>query len=401
MNVLILSCGTGEGHNSAAAAVEESLKKRNIKCRCADVVSFKSERARKKVAAVYSAVITKAPCVFGTAYVLGKIYDGLRLPSPIYAANAKCAEKLYAYICVNGVDCVICTHLFAMEAMTAVRAKYDCGVPVYGVLTDYTAIPFYKDCVLDGWFVPNAKAELQLVKKGIPKNIIYRTGIPVSEKFRTEISKEDARKALGLPQNALIAAVAAGSAGCGKIVKLCRELDKTTDGECRIVVFPAKNIKLKEKLIKRFGGNGKFVICNFTPDINLYFKAADVVLTKPGGLSSTEAAVTGVPIVHLKAIPGCETANVKYFSETGLSVKAGTVKKAVKAVEKIFAEGGCPRNMSELRKNFVNAYAAEAIIDKITEDAGNGRAFVDSAYSGRFSCGRDDVLQVCPEADNT
>lgn len=166
MKVLILSCGTGEGHNSAARAVEESLLKRNIDCEVRDAVSFRSERAKKKVASVYSSIITKMPSLFGAAYVLGGWYDGLRLPSPIYSANAKYAEKLYEYIAANGVNCVICTHLFAMEAMTAVRERYGCGVRVYGILTDYTAIPFYKDCVLDGWFVPNARAETQLVKRG-------------------------------------------------------------------------------------------------------------------------------------------------------------------------------------------------------------------------------------------
>lgn len=400
MKILILSCGTGEGHNSAARAVEEHLLKRNIRCEIKDVISFKSESAKKKVSAAYSAVITKAPALFGTAYVLGGLYDRMKLPSPVYCANAKYAGELYGYIQSNGFNCVICTHLFAMEAMTAVRKKFNCGVSVYGILTDYTAIPFYKDCLLDGWFVPNTKAELQLIKRGIPESLIYRTGIPVSEKFRSEITKSGAREALKLPQDKKIIAVTAGAAGCGKIIKLCKKLDKELDCNCLVAAFPARNVKLKERLLKNFGKNAKFLIVDFTQDIHLYFKAADVVLTKPGGLSSTEAAVANVPVIHLKAIPGCETANVKYFSRNGLSVKAQSVKKAVKAVKKLLADEDCTRNMLDLQRIFINSYAVDAIIEKITEDADNGSVAVDGVYFGRLSCGRDNVLQICPEADN-
>ena len=400
MKILILSCGTGEGHNSAARAVEENLLKRNIFCEVKDVVSFRSEKAQKKVSATYSAVITKAPALFGTAYVLGGLYDRLKLPSPIYCANAKYAEKLYRYIASNGFNCVICTHLFAMEAMTAVRKGFDCGVLVYGILTDYTAIPFYKDCVLDGWFVPNAEARLQLEKRGISKRIIHRTGIPVSEKFRTEITKSAAREALNLPQDKKIIAVAAGSAGCGKIIKLCKRFDKELDAGYKVLVFPAKNRKLKERLVKSFGANPKFITVDFTPDIHLYFKAADAVLTKAGGLSSTEAAVVNVPLIHIKSLYGCGTANVKYFLKNGLSVSAKTAKKAVKAVKKLLADSNCTRNMLDLQRVFINCYAADSITEKITEEAENGRVALDGLYFGRFSCGRDNVLQVCPEADN-
>ncbi len=399
MKILILSCGTGEGHNSAAKAVYDNLKGKNTECEIRDVLSFKSERAARRAAEVYSAVIKRAPLLFGAAYVLGGLYDRAGLPSPIYYSNAKYAEKLCGYITSNGFDCVICTHLFAMEAMTAVRREWDCGVRVYGVLTDYTAIPFYKDCVLDGWFVPDGEAAGQLEKSGIPRRIIYRTGIPVREKFCAELTRDGAREALGLPKDKKIVAVTAGGAGCGRLLKLCKGLDKALDGDCVIAVFPARNNALEARLLKRFGGGNRFLIVGYTEAIHLYFKAADVVMTKPGGLSSTEAAALRVPIVHLKAIPGCETANAKYFAKRGLSVRTRTVKSAVRAAQGLLAGGDCTRNMLELQQIFINPRAAELITGKIEEEQ-NGRVALDSAYCGGLACGRDNVLQLCPEADN-
>ncbi len=98
MKILILSCGTGEGHNSAAKAVYDNLKGKNTECEIRDVLSFKSERAARRAAEVYSAVIKRAPLLFGAAYALGGLYDRAGLPSPIYYSNAKYAEKLCGYI---------------------------------------------------------------------------------------------------------------------------------------------------------------------------------------------------------------------------------------------------------------------------------------------------------------
>ena len=182
-------------------------------------------------------------------------------------------------------------------------------------------------------------------------------------------------------------------------MNLCKALDKVLDGDCVVAVFPARNKALEAKLLKRFGGGNRFLIVGYTEAIHLYFKAADVVMTKPGGLSSTEAAVLCVPVIHLKAIPGCETANAKYFARRGLAVRTRTVRSAVRAAQELLADGDCTRNMLDLQRIFINPRAAELITEKIEEEQ-NGRVALDSAYCGGLACGRDNVLQLCPEADN-
>ena len=121
MNVLILSCHTGDGHNSAALAIAEALTAQGAQWGLADPVAFKSERARRFVAGFYTGMVRKVPLAFGALYKVGRIYSNTGVTSPVYYANATYAGRLYDYIREQGFDAVISTHLYGMEAMTAVR----------------------------------------------------------------------------------------------------------------------------------------------------------------------------------------------------------------------------------------------------------------------------------------
>lgn len=393
LKVLILTCATGEGHNSAARAIEAELINRGIECEVKDTYSFKGEKAQKRVSSRYTTIITRFPLFFGFLYKIGGLYDSLRLPSPVYAMNACYAGKLNAYIIENKFNCVICTHLYAMEAMTAVREEYCNRVKTYGVLTDYTAIPFYKDTSLDGYFVSDERVKNMLVKKGISAEIIFCTGIPVHPKFNTVYCKRELRERLNIPADKKFVAVMTGGAGCGKIVRLCKKFDRATDGSFYIAVFAGRNEQLRKKLEKRFAGNEKFAVMPFTSQMDLYIKAADVAVTKPGGLSSTELAVCNIPIVHLHSVPGVETYNLKYFAGNGLSLKSKTTAEAVKNTLKLLGDGACAGAMRAIQKFFINAYAVDGIAGKIEEDRASERIFTATVHNGRISYGQYSVQQ--------
>lgn len=367
MKILILSCGTGEGHNSAAKALAANLKERGMDCEIKDSVSFKSDKAQRKAVSLYNNLIKTSPFIFGCVYKLGVLYDDLRLPSPVYSYHARYAEKLYSYIKEGGYDLVICTHTYSMQTMTAVRRKCAPELPCYGVLTDYTAIPFYKETDLDGYFIANEKTREQLLKKGKKQEKIFCSGIPVDRKFSAGISKEEAKAILSLPQDKKIFMVMSGGVGCGKIEKLTNALNKATSDDVRIYVFTGKNERLKNCLEKRFSDNDKFRFVGFTSDVDKYLKAADIVFSKPGGLSSTEIAVANVPYIQLKAIPGCETQNKRYFTKHGLSLYAGSTKTAVKKAMFAINDESVLAAMVERQKKIIPSDSADMIINKIME----------------------------------
>ncbi len=396
--ILILSCGTGEGHNSCAQAIERALSEKGVSCRTLDVLSFKSERAKNRASSVYSAVIRHIPAFFGFVYKLGRVYDRSKLPSPIYSMNASYAGKLYGYLTENAITSVICTHLFAMEAMTAVKRKYGFGKKCYGVLTDYTAIPFYKDTDLDGYFVADKTVGGQLVNCGINGSKIFISGIPVNSKFSLSVCKAEAREILDLPADKKLVAVMAGGAGCGKVIKLVKRLDKKLGDDCAVLVFSGRNDKLKASVERRAEYNERIKVISFTDNVHLYMKACVVLVSKAGGLSCTEAAVAGIPIVHLKAIPGQENANMKKFSHCGMSISTKTVKKAVNAVNYLLDDVQCAQAMVKIQKLFISANSTNAIVNFITEDNADGLFTLSAVYNGGLYFGRDNVQQDYSEA---
>lgn len=372
MKILIATCSTGEGHNGAARAIAEKLGELNVPYEICDPLDFKSKRAARRASAVYARTIKYAPALFGAIYELGRLYDSFPLATPVYCANASYADEFYGYIKRGGFDCVVCTHLFAMQAITAVNRKFGCRIPCYGVLTDYVAIPFYKETDLDGYFVTHEEVRRQLVEKGVPRSKIHCSGIPVSGAIHTLGGRREARTRLGIPQDKAVISVLSGGAGCGKIVRLCKKLLNKFGNRAEIYAFPAKNARLYGRLNKKFGACENVKIIPFTCDLPLYIASSDVVLSKAGGLSSTEIAAAGVPLVHVKSIHGCETANRRYFAENGASVYCPTAGGAAEQVAKLLSDPAAAEEMRANQRRLIDAFAVDSIVQTVLSGEAGG-----------------------------
>ena len=364
--ILILSCSTGEGHNSAARAIMAVLQKRNIPCEMADPVAFQSPRMERLVASLYNNTIRKKPQVFGAVYKLGDIYSNARLPSPVYWANAHYSLTLKDYILDNQFTAVICTHLYGLEAMTAIHRKCEnFKVPFYGVLTDYTSIPFMDETTPNAFFAPTVETRNHLISRGIPSDHVFISGIPVDESFRDHPQRLEARCALGIPLSRKVFLVMTGGVGCENMESLCDQLLDNVSDDALILVLTGKNDALRDRLNEKYGNNPCFLTIGFTRQVPLYMAAADVMLSKPGGLSTTEAAVANIPLVHINAIPGCETCNAKFFSQNGMSYWARDNEEAVAHARSLAYHKDTSDQMMEQQRRLINPNAANFIVDKV------------------------------------
>lgn len=131
--ILLLSCNTGEGHNSAAKAIAAEAAAEGLETEIADPLAFQSGRMKSAASSIYNGIIKSKPKLFGAIYKAGSLYSSTGLRSPIYFANSIYTGNLSGYLAENGFDCVICTHLFGMEAMTAL---YNKGIPRHSLLRD-------------------------------------------------------------------------------------------------------------------------------------------------------------------------------------------------------------------------------------------------------------------------
>ena len=367
MKVLILSCDTGCGHNSAAAALSDELRRRGIEHTVFDPLTLGGKRTDRIVSASYSGMLRKAPSAFGVIYRVGDLYSSTGITSPVYLANAVYAKKLQAYITNGGYDRVICTHLFAMEAMTAIKRRLGGSVPCYGVMTDYTCVPFFAETKLDGYFIPHEDLREEHVKKGIPCDRIWCTGIPVRERFTHHTDKAEARAALGMPADAEIALVMSGGVGCGNIGEICSALLKKQTGKLAVFVLTGRNAQMKQELDGRFADVPALHTVSFTDKVNLYMNASDVMISKPGGLTSTEAAVSGIPLVQLLTYTGCEKKNIAFFSSHGMSAQAESPEDAAEKAAELIRDREKAEAMLLAQRRNASPEAARIIIEKVTE----------------------------------
>ncbi len=367
MKVLILSCNTGQGHNSAGRAVEEELMRRGIPCEMRDALSFAKGKASRTISGAYVGVATKAPSLFGGIYKLGGVISSRRRKSPVYYANTRYAAPLNAYIEENGFTCVVTPHLFPAEALTYLRRRGRLPVPCYAVATDYTCIPFWEETELDGYFIPHKDLAQEFINKGIRKESLIPTGLPVSGRYNVDVGKTQARKQLGLPESAAIFLMMTGSMGFGDISAFTLSLLLICPKNSRIVILTGNNDGLRARIDRDFAGEKRVSTVPFTKEVPLYMEACDVLLSKPGGLTSTEAAVKNVSLVHTRPIPGCETKNAMFFSSRGLSLFEEEPEAAAAAAVRLIREEPLREQMRKAQQETVPPFAAKNIVDYLTE----------------------------------
>ncbi|MEG1559823.1 MAG: glycosyltransferase [Clostridia bacterium] len=363
--VLILSCATGQGHNSAGLAVLDELKSRNVETIMLDPISLSGEKPSKIVSNAYNSVALHAPKLFGTAYKAAMTISSKRLKSVIYAANTLYSETLYKFIYNNDFDAIVTPHLFPAEALTFIKKHYKLTVPCYAIGTDYCCIPFWEETCLDGYFVPHKELMSEFSSRGVPENKLNPTGIPVRKQMLKDEDKMIARLSLGLNQNGRIMLLMSGSMGFGNMQSFVTKIRQHSDMDTQIVILGGNNTAMKDAIRGRFLMDEHVKVVDFTRDVPLYMDASDVLLTKPGGLTSTEAAVKHIPLVHTFPIPGCETKNAQFFSSHGLSITSGNEDGLVEAAMALIRNKNACDVMKERQKAEINRFAARDICDVI------------------------------------
>lgn len=364
MKVLLLSCNTGGGHNSAAKAIAEELLTHGEEAYVLDYLCLAGNGVSKLVGDGYVQIVKKTPLLFGLIYKLGMVISRLTRKSPVYYINGCMAKYLNSYLKEHPTDVLIMPHLYPAETVTYMKRKgMDLPVTI-AVMTDYTCIPFWEETDCDHYILPHEALRKSCIKKGIPNEKIQTFGIPVAKNCRLKISKEEARKKLGLELNQKYFLAAGGSMGAGDFIELIQRLVSRTDTE-QILAVCGNNRKAERKLKKKFKDEPRVIVLGFTNQMPLYLSACDVVFTKPGGLTSTEAAVIGVPMVHTAPIPGCETVNRRFFMRAGMSWSALTLKGQVSKGIRLMNDVEAQKKMIERQAKQIHGDAAEQLYEFI------------------------------------
>ncbi|MCD8118299.1 MAG: hypothetical protein LUE29_02180 [Lachnospiraceae bacterium] len=371
-NYLILSCSTGGGHNSAAEAIREELIRRGHSVVFLDPFSLKGPGLPNFVANAYVRLVQTHPKIFGVVYRIGMTVSRHEFTkSPVYYANALMTRRMKTYLSENSFDGIFTTHLFPGEMLTRLRIrKFPLPKVVY-ISTDYTAIPFVEEMECDAFVIPHEDLKAGCVKRGIPANRILALGIPVRKAFSevsrnsTNEAKKYARQKLGLSPDRHYFLVVGGSMGAGQLPELAALLAAKLRKDETVILVCGNNAKLYNKLCSLYANHPQFILLKQTRQMPLYMKACDVLFSKPGGLSSTEAAVSGIPLVHLAPIPGCETENREFFRRRGLCLTADTLEGQAAAGRRLMDSAEAQELMRRRQRRTISRTAAEDICDLV------------------------------------
>lgn len=361
MNVLILSCNTGGGHNAAGSALAQCLRERGHRAEQVDFLALAGEKVSQLVSGAYIEMAKHLPTLFGVTYGLGRVVStaehALNLRSPVYAACAQVVPALERYLAEHPCDAVAAPHMFPAMALTEMKRR-GLELPLTAAIaTDYTCIPFFEEADCDYVLLPGPMCVGEFERRGIPAEKLVPVGIPVAEEFRRRVGKKEARKMLGLEENSRWVLVMGGSMGAGQIAQLTRSLLYLMEPDVRLAVVCGSNERLYHRLARTYGENRRVRVVGFTDQVARYMEAADLLYTKPGGITTTEGAVMGVPMVHMKPIPGCESRNRQLFTREGMSVSArGVLALAVKGRRLLSS----PERQEEMRRAQRRQVAADA-----------------------------------------
>lgn len=365
MNILILSCDTGGGHNTAGFAILEELKRRGHYAEMKDPFHLSQNPAAKHVGSFYVKLVQRQPKLFGLAYQLGMMVTKLPFKSPVFHANGHMTDLMASYLKEHPADVMVAPHLFPAEIFTSMKQKgIPCPKSIF-IATDYACIPFTEETDCDYYVIPHKSLTKEFVRRGISPEKIKPLGTPVRSAFTSAISKEQAREQLGLSPDLIYFLVVGGSMGAGKVKKLVKYLALCRKKQERIIVICGKNDALRQKLEQRFRMKSEISILGITNEMALYMRACDLLFSKPGGLSSTEAAVTGIPLVHTTPIPGCETRNRIFFRKNGMSLFAKSTWRQAILGQKLMRH---PKKIQDLKQNqkaHISRDAAQKICDLI------------------------------------
>jgi processive 1,2-diacylglycerol beta-glucosyltransferase len=373
MRVLILSCDTGEGHNSAGKAVKEYIEQQDDEAVMLDMMLLNGRKTSRVVGGAYVKLVKYFPHVFGFVYRLGRMISSKNRKSPVYYMCSLLGKKLKAYLDENDFDVIVTPHLYPAETLTYLKKKGWLTQKVAAIATDYTCIPFWEETDCDYYVLGHEELIDEFEQRGVPREKLLGWGIPVRPCFLENIDKTQARKRCGLSEKLKIYLVMGGSMGFGKIQLFVMGLASQLGSDEGIVVICGSNQKLEKRLRKELHGKKNVRILGFTNQVSDYMAACDVIFTKPGGLSSTEAAVRRIPMVHTSPIPGCENHNLDFFQSRGMSVGRKSFLGQLRAGRKLTAKEKSAAEMMKAQKENARPDAVKRIYELLCRlsEAGN------------------------------
>ena len=379
MKVLILLTDTGGGHHRASLALKEPIEKdSNNEVMIEDALMYSSRFLHFVVTGLYMFFAKKAPKLYGRLYntadkvtVIDKAVHGI---ASFYS------RKLGKLITEFQPDCIISCHAFCSEMVSALKKKGKTKTLLFNIITDFAAHAAYINNDVDAYIVANDDMVHQLREQySVDGTIIHPLGIPIYESFYRKEDPVLMREKLGLNPYKKTVLMMAGSFGVTNILDIYKNLNRNP-GDYQLVVVTGKNEKLfsafrtmvKNGVIPSKKGNHIKVkiptkLCYFVDNIEDYMSAGDVIITKPGGLTVSEAMAKEIPMAIFRSYDGQEKDNAEYLLRHNLAITLKDGKECAKQLNALINDDEALDTMKNNIRTFKKNNSSKNIYRLIKE----------------------------------
>ena len=319
----------------------------------------------KTVCDGYHFLATKTPKVFGQLY--RKTNEESFLSDLVSRFSSVFSQKLIPLMKAQQPDVVISTHPFATEMVSHLKNAGVVSAPLICLMTDYGPHRAWIADRVDAYVVANPGMVPEMELMGVPKEKIYPFGIPVDHVFFTKGDKPSLLAKFGLDPGVPTVLIMAGSFGVANILKIYKSIVKL-ETKFQIVVITGRNRKLYsafEEAIPESPKKTKLVL--FTNEVENYMHAADLLITKPGGLTVSEALACSIPLAVFDAIPGQEEDNADFLLTHQMAVRLDRSRDYGETIRSLLEDSRGLEKMRTSCEGFDHSQSTKNIFSLINE----------------------------------
>ncbi|MCY7374358.1 MAG: glycosyltransferase [Pyrinomonadaceae bacterium] len=369
--ILVLSAAVGAGHLRAAEAIEKEFKRQNPSAEVVniDVLNYTNPLFRRLYGRAYLDMVNKMP------EVLGWMYDSLDKPwqneRRRLALDRLNAGLLIKFLKQYQPDIAVCTHFLPAEIISWLTAKGKVNFPQAIIVTDFDVHALWLCHHFERYFVALDETKIHLEKLGIPADKITVSGIPIDPIFAESKDKSAMREKYDLDKDKLTILVSAGGFGVGNIEHLLIALSELNT-PAQILAICGRNEELKAKLetlaVEKLNNERViFKLIGFTQEMDELMSAADLIVGKPGGLTTSEAMAKGLVFVVVNPIPGQEERNSDHLLEKGCAIRCNNLPVLAYKIDELVKDEKRFAAMKTNVADFARPNAAREIVSKLTD----------------------------------
>jgi processive 1,2-diacylglycerol beta-glucosyltransferase len=364
--LLLLSVSAGAGHMRAAEALRAhaQLHHAGVDAVHLDVMNYVSSGFRKLYADYYITLVNKAPALWGYLYhATNDARPDSKREKVRQALERLNTGALLKEIAQAKPDAIICTHFLPAEILSRLIRKHGFTCPVWVQVTDFDLHRMWVHEHMAGYFAASDEVAFRMQAQGIPAAAIAVTGIPIMPVFGATLERDVCAAEFGLDASSTTILLMGGGAGLGSLDTVAERLLALEDG-FQLIVLAGKNaaaLAALQALALRHPG--RLLAQGFTDKVERLMACADLVITKPGGLTTSECLAMGLPMIVNAPIPGQEERNADYLLEQGVALKAFDSTTLEFRVRYLLDN---PAKLAEMRRKALalgRAGAARAVMD--------------------------------------